>query len=48
MAKLPNIETFNRENLFKNVMHDKFARYAFIILVIMYLMVFLASFISPY
>ena len=48
MAQLPDIETFNNENLFKNVMKDKFARYAFILLLIMYLTVFLASFISPY
>lgn len=48
MAKLPNFDSFNNENLFKNIMRDKFARYAFIILLIMYLMVFFASFICPY
>ncbi len=48
MAQLVEFENFNRENLFKKLMQDTFARYAFIILVIMYLMVFFASFISPY
>ena len=48
MTKLPGIETFSNENLFKSVMKDKFARFAFIVLVVMYLTVFLASFISPY
>ncbi len=48
MAQLPDISTFNKENLFKTVLKDKFARYAFIILCVLYLAVFLASFISPY
>ncbi len=38
----------NNENLFKTVLRDKFAKYAFFILLILYLSVFLASFISPY
>ena len=48
MKQLPDIATFTRENLLKNVLKDKFACTAFIILVILYLAVFLASFISPY
>lgn len=48
MAQLPNISTFNKENLFKSILKDKFARIALIILCILYLAVFLASFISPY
>ena len=48
MKNLPDISTFNRENLLKNVLKDKFARYAFFILVFLYLAVFLAAFISPY
>ena len=48
MKQIPDISTFNRENLLQNVLRDKFARYAFIILAILYMAVFLASFISPY
>ena len=48
MLKFPRVEAFNNENLFKNMLKDKFARFAFFILVFMYLMAFLASFISPY
>ena len=29
MAQLPDISTFNRENLFKTVLKDKFAKVAF-------------------
>ena len=48
MKNLPDIATFNRENLLQNVLKDRFARYAFFILVFLYLAVFLAAFISPY
>ena len=48
MKQLPDISTFDRENLFQNVLKDRFARYAFFILLFLYLAVFLASFISPY
>lgn len=48
MAKLPNIQSFNKENILRTVLKDKFARTAFWILVLLYLAVFLASFISPY
>ncbi len=48
MKLLPNIATFNRENLLQNILKDRFARYAFFILLFLYLAVFLASFISPY
>lgn len=48
MAKLPDINGFKSENLLKSILKDKFARVAFIILCILYLSVFLASFISPY
>lgn len=43
-----HVEAFNKENIFRSVLMDKFARFAFVILVIMYIMVFFASFISPY
>ncbi len=48
MAKLPDIQSFNKENILRIVLKDKFARTAFWILVLLYLAVFLASFISPY
>lgn len=48
MAKLPDINTFQNENLFKTVLKDNFARGAFYVLIFLYLAVFLASFISPY
>ena len=48
MPQLPDISTFNRENLLKTVLKDKFAKVAFIVLCVLYLAVFLASFISPY
>ncbi len=48
MANLPDFNSFQNENLFKSVLKDKFARYAFFILLFLYLTVFLASFISPY
>ena len=48
MAKFPDINGFKSENLLKSILKDKFARVAFIILCILYLSVFLASFISPY
>ncbi len=37
-----------KENLFKCILKDKFAKYAFILLGLMYSAVFSASFISPY
>lgn len=43
-----NAGAYKKENLFKEVMKDKFARAAFIVLAFMYLAVFSASFISPY
>ena len=48
MAKLPDFHAVQGENVLKAILRDKFARWAFFILVIMYLVVFLASFISPY
>lgn len=36
------------ENVFKQLLKDKFAKAAFIILALMYVLVFLAQFISPY
>lgn len=48
MAKLPDIQSFNKENILRTVLKDKFARTAFWILILLYLAVFLASFISPY
>lgn len=47
MAKLPDFN-FDRENLFKTVLKDKFAKAAFLVLIFLYLSVFLASFICPY
>ena len=48
MSKLPDINGFHNENLFKTVLKDKFARCASCILLFLYLAVFTASFISPY
>ena len=48
MAQLPSFESIGKENLLKAVLKDKFARWAFFVLVILYFAVFLASFISPY
>ncbi len=48
MAQLPDFNSFQKENIFKLIIKDKFARYAFFILIFLYLSVFLASFISPY
>ena len=48
MATLPSINNFNNENLLKNILKDKFAKCAFVVLLCLYLAVFLASFISPY
>lgn len=48
MANLPEFSTFQRENILKAVLKDKFARFAFFVLIILYLAVFMASFISPY
>ena len=36
------------ENILKSILKDKFAKFAFFVLIIMYSLVFLASFISPY
>lgn len=48
MAKLPEFNSCMGQNIFKSVLKDKFARYAFFILAFLYLAVFLASFITPY
>ena len=48
MAKLPDFNAVQRENIIKAILKDKFARWAFFILIFLYLAVFLASFISPY
>ncbi len=48
MKKLPDYDSFKRENIFKNVLKDKFAKCAFFILLFLYLSVFLADFICPY
>lgn len=48
---MANLSEFNpeiKENWFFTVLKDKFARYAFIILTLLYICVFLAPFISPY
>ena len=47
MANLPEF-SFQKENVLKCVLKDKFAKIAFIVLLVMYSMVFAASFISPY
>lgn len=48
MAQLPNFESVGKENLLKAVLKDKFARWAFFVLVFLYFTVFLASYITPY
>ena len=48
MSKLPSFESVQKENILKAVLKDKFARYAFFVLVVLYLSVFLAPFITPY
>ena len=48
MANLPSFNSMPKENLFKIILKDKFAKIAFITLTILYLSVFLASFICPY
>ncbi len=48
MAKLPEFNSIRNENILQSILKDKFARYAFFVLVFLYLLVFLASFISPY
>ncbi len=47
MTELTELNTY-KENLLKNILKDKFARYAFLVLAAMYFAVFFASFISPY
>ena len=47
MAKEISYDAIN-ENVFRQLFKDKFARFAFLILVLMYSLVFLAQFISPY
>ena len=48
MANLPSFNSLPKENIFKIILKDKFAKIAFITLAILYLAVFLASFICPY
>ncbi len=48
MNNLPDFNSVNRENIFKIIWKDKFARCALIVLSFLYISVFLASFISPY
>ncbi len=48
MKELPSFSNVQKQNLFENVLKDKFAKCAFYILLILYLSVFLASFITPY
>lgn len=48
MAKLPEFSSIQNENIFKAILKDKFAKYALYILIFLYTMVFLASFITPY
>lgn len=48
MSNLPDFESVTKENIFKSVIKDKFARYALIILVLLYSAVFSATFICPY
>ena len=48
MADTSYLNSLPRENIFKAVLKDKFARFAFWILIILYSAVFLASFICPY
>lgn len=48
MAELPSFNSIPKENLLKIIFKDKFAKIAFITLAILYLSVFLASFICPY
>ena len=48
MAKLSGFDYNIKQDLIKSILKDKFARCAFFLLLILYLSVFLASFISPY
>ena len=48
MPKLPSFDSIGKENILKAVLKDKFARCAFFILLILYLVVFLAPLITPY
>ena len=48
MPDMSDVTIYRKENLFKSIINDKFARCAFIVLLFMYLTVFLPSFISPY
>ncbi|MBQ3641038.1 ABC transporter permease [bacterium] len=48
MAKLPDFSSVQNVNILQQLLKDKFARTAFIVLIILYMAVFLASFISPY
>lgn len=48
MADFPDFNSIPKENILKAILKDKFARWALFILLILYCMVFLASFISPY
>ncbi len=48
MAKLPEFNDSFKDNIFRIVIKDKFAKYALLILMILYLAVLFASFICPY
>ena len=48
MKQLPEFNSVKRDSILKAILNDKFAKWAFFVLVILYLAVFLASFISPY
>ena len=48
MAKLPDFNAVKNENILQIILKDKFAKSAFFVLLILYIAVFLASFISPY
>ena len=48
MANLPDFNSLQKRNILKEILKDKFAKYAFLILIILYLSVFLAPFICPY
>lgn len=48
MAQLPDFESIHKEHILNAVLKDKFARWAFFVLILLYMAVFLASFISPY
>ncbi len=48
MTTIPTLDEKTKENLLKTLLKDRFAQIAFLLLVILYVGVFMADFISPY